>query len=366
MPELTVASAAEYDKILHRKMTPAIAAKYLREGRIVLRTFGDVLREVYPSPDILSRLTDFFADSSSSRASAQRKVRNWIEDKHPPQSRGDVFKIAFALGLDEASLNHLLGMCGDYGIQYRDGRELVFAWHLRHGMSYSEASEFYASLPPWQDAEPAKNVTSQITQQLQFLSLQAVTQEQLRAMYISNLSKFGKMHLRAYFYFDKFFNILINPSDGGPVREETYSAETVMDVYLSMHMPSGKNFGSYTLIQKLIKKNWPNATSLKNIRNRKEDVSRKLLLLLYVVTENEGMVEDKYDFFDDALTLEQRVEDHWYSINAMLNDCGMTPLDPRNAFDWLILYAVSTTDEDAPMSDRLAEVIKYMFDDEGA
>ena len=136
-----------------------------------------------------------------------------------------------------------------------------------------------------------------------------------------------------------------------------------MNVYLSMHMPSSRKRDNYSLVQKLVKKNWPNATSIKNIRSRKEDVSRKLLLLLYVVTENEGIVMDNYDYYDETLTLEQRVEDHWYTINAMLNDCGMVPLDPRNASDWLILYAVSTDDEDTPMSERLEQVIKFMFDD---
>ena len=51
-------------------------------------------------------------------------------------------------------------------------------------------------------------------------------------------------------------------------------------------MPAARSRSSYTLIQKLIKQNWPNATALKNIRNHQEDVPRKLLMLLYVVTEN--------------------------------------------------------------------------------
>lgn len=43
----------------------------------------------------------------------------------------------------------------------------------------------------------------------------------------------------------------------------------------------------YTAVQKLLKHNRPNTTALKNIGNRKEDVPRKLLLLLCIVTENE-------------------------------------------------------------------------------
>ena len=39
----------------------------------------------------------------------------------------------------------------------------------------------------------------------------------------------------------------------------------------------------------------------------------------------------------------------------------MPLLDPRNATDWLILYAVTAVDE--PMSERMEQVIELMFAD---
>ncbi len=59
-----------------------------------------------------------------------------------------------------------------------------------------------------------------------------------------------------------------------------------MQQYFSLHIPFGRSRQGYSVVQKLIKHNWPNATALKNIRQHREDVPRKLLLLLYVVTEN--------------------------------------------------------------------------------
>ena len=57
---------------------------------------------------------------------------------------------------------------------------------------------------------------------------------------------------------------------------------------------------------------------------------RKLLLLLYVVTENTGDTGDPYRELDESyITLEERLEDHWWTLNAMLSDCGMAPLDLR-------------------------------------
>ena len=133
-----------------------------------------------------------------------------------------------------------------------------------------------------------------------------------------------------------------------------------MEEYLSMQMPSGKDRSGYSVCQKLIKRNWPNTTALKNIRAGREDVPRKLLLLLYVITEN--VVDEEYSEFDeDYFDLADRLEDHWWVLNAILNDCGMATLDPRNATDWLVLYALTATDE--AMSERMEQVIEAMFEE---
>ena len=55
---LTKLSAVEYDHILYGQMTPAMAVRYLREGRIPLRSFAETLRGMYPAPDLAERLED--------------------------------------------------------------------------------------------------------------------------------------------------------------------------------------------------------------------------------------------------------------------------------------------------------------------
>ena len=113
------------------------------------------------------------------------------------------------------------------------------------------------------------------------------------------------------------------------------------------------------LIQKMLKADWPNATSLTNILNHKKDVSRKLLLLLYIVTE--GVLNDDYDELDEEyLTDEQRLDEHWWRINLILNECGMNELDPRNAYDWLFLYSLNTNDT-IGMNEKMEQVIQFLF-----
>lgn len=372
---LTHGSAIEYENILYGNMTPEMAAAYLREGRICVRSFSDTLSQMYPSGDLLQRLLDFYMElePGSRPASLKRKLKNWMTGRNHPLNREDFFRIAFVLGLSEAQLNYLLGMCTDYTIQYRHGREAVLAWFLRRGSCYQDAVCFLEQLPVC----PAETILtaaaamsgsadadiSRITHEIHDEFSMAHTLDELRACYLRNMNRFGSMHLRSYYYFDQYLSRLIRPASYVDEEEPDYSIERIMETYLSLHMPAGKKRNDYSLVQKLIKHNWPSVTYLKNIRSQAADVPRKLLLLLYVVTENIGYRDDYLEMDEDYISLEERVEDHWWTLGAMLADCGMAGLDLRNAFDWLILYAISS-DGEQPMKERLEGVINELFRDE--
>lgn len=363
--DLTTLSEREYNRISSQEMTPAMAAEYLWNGKIVLRTFHDTLRGFYPHPDLTARLTAAFqADAREENPdSIAKNVRNWVSGRSQPTSREDIFHIAFALSLSEQQTGYLLGLCTDYSIHYRDGREAVYAWFLRTGKTYVEARAFFESLPPAPrlDSLPAAD-SGHLTRDLQNEFFRVQMPDDLRTCYLRNLENFGALHLRAYTYFSKYLRQLTRPAsavDG--MQEPDYSMEAVMTQYLSLKMPSGKNRAGYSVVQKLIKRNWPNTTALKNIRLRKEDVPRKLLLLLYVITEN--VVDGEYHELDeDYFTPQERLDDHWYCLNAILSDCGMPLLDPRNATDWLVLYAI-TAGDDQPMSERMEQVIEALYAD---
>lgn len=361
--DLTKGSEKEFNLLSTGQMTPAMAAAYLREGRVLARDFWQTLEQLYARPDLLTRLTAALREyePEAEEASLARKVRNWAAGRNRPSKREEVFRVAFALGLGEPETSLLLGLCSDYGIHYRDGREVVYAWFLRNRRSYREAMAFYKSLPPVPRLEKAGGLPPHATYEMQNRFLRVQTEEDLRQCYCSNLKNMGVLHSRAYFYFDKYLKQLIRPSplwDSG--AEADYSVETVMEKYLSLHMPSGRDRRQYSIVQKLIKRDWPNATALKNIRLRQADVPRKLILLLYVITEN--VVDGFYHEMDeDYISTQERLEDHWWTLNAILADCGMPSLDLRNAMDWLVVYAVTARDE--PMSERLEQVIEEIFAD---
>lgn len=342
-------------------MSPAMAARYLQEG-VRLRSFDEVLRDIYPGSDLQARLVSAIleAEPGANQENVSRTVRNWVGGHTKPTKREDVFRIAFALGLSEGQANRLLGVCTDYGFHYRDGKDAVYAWFLRNGKSYNEARDFFDSLPamPRLDGLPERSC-SHLTRDLQNAFLQVHSLQELRECCIANLENFGSLHLRAYEYFRRYLDKLIHPVPAWTGLEEPdYSMEAIMELYFSMNMPLSRSRCGYSVVQRLIKTNWPNTTALKNIRNRKADVPRKLLLLLYVITEN--VIDGEYRETDeDYLSPRERLDDHWFAINAILSDCGMPPLDPRNATDWLVLYAVTATEES--MSERMEKVIEHMF-----
>ncbi len=339
-------------------MTPQAAAEFLRSGRLPERSFSDTLRELYPGEDLQERLTACFARGEDALGveSASRKVRNWLSGRHAPTDREDIFRAAFALGLTEGQAGILLGRCTDCGIHYRDGRDVIYAWFLRTGRSFEEAREFYASLPKPEKPAAAPNASgaSHITHELQACFQRVRNTRELRECYIAKLPLFGSLHLRAYAYFDKYMSVLTSPSGD----EQDYSLEAVTELYLGMNMPMGRDRSGYTAAQKLIKHGWPNATAIKMIKARERDVPRKLLLILYVVTEN--VLDTGYTESDEAyISPEERFEDHWWTLNAILSDCGMPTLDPRDPTDWLVLYSLRA-DSDS-MSERMSAVIKNLY-----
>ena len=64
---------------------------------------------------------------------------------------------------------------------------------------------------------------------------------------------------------------------------------------------------------------------------------------------------------EDYVSAEEFLEIHCKRMNKMLRDCGMSRIDPRNVFDYLILYCLRPEDE-IFMSDRMAVLMMEIFE----
>ena len=98
------------------------------------------------------------------------------------------------------------------------------------------------------------------------------------------------------------------------------------------------------------------------MKSRSEDVGRKTLLLMYLVTG--GVWDQEYDELDESyIQPEEFLVTHCHRMNRMLMQCGMRRIDPRSAFDYLLLYCLRP-EEDMCMSQRMSALSAELFREE--
>ena len=94
---------------------------------------------------------------------------------------------------------------------------------------------------------------------------------------------------------------------------------------------------------------------------REKDVWQDFLtnISYYLDDDIPSMGEIPDELKQEYLTPKERIEEQWWRLKLTMDDCGMNTLDSRNAFDWLILYAVSSAEDS--MSSRMESVMAALF-----
>lgn len=355
---MTVVSARQWDFIAKECQTSKEAVDFLKSG-MRLRTFSDMIGRLYPGEDLESRLTDSFftfgeADADVvQRDSIRRKVQNWLHNRNLPTDREDVFRIAFALELDEKQTDWLLAQIFDAGIHYRNEKEIIYAFSLRNHQSYEKAA---ACLKTFAERKSLSDTTGNVVTKLLKMEFEQLPPgEDIMNFMMKHSESFGKNHNTAYQYFIQMLDLLTGETSG----EEVYSVEYITKLYLRMNMPEDKKVSGYSDIQRMVKKYWPGVRNIKEMKNRKEDVTRKVLLLLYIVTG--GVWMESYDELDEAyVTSEEMLIEHCRRINKMLEDCGMRYMDTRNPFDYLVLFCLKSEPTEF-MSEKMQQMVEELF-----
>ena len=327
--------------------------------------FSDLLRKVYRGAQPLaSRLTERLTeyDDCEDRERTARKVRNWMHDRNLPKSREELFKICFALDLDEERTEQVLGITSESGIHYRNPRELIYAFCLRKGIDYSQAVIMVENL--WENTLSKKqadnqssesspshaNLTGSVRQRFHMVT----TEDELREFLKSSAHKFGRYHNTAYRKFRKMLDCLVQPEsvDGVLPEDQNYSIRKAVDQYLRMGIPYERKSAHYSEIQREIKHHWPSAKSIYEMCSQKIDIDRKTLLLLYIATEGESELSP-----DD----QRNTEEHQRRMDLMLAECGMPVLNILCPFDYLVIRAVSGENEDDFIGSRMERMVRKIF-----
>ncbi len=413
-------------RISNSDMTPEEIIDFLEQGA-TYRSFADILYDIYEEPNLAEKLLDGLVSIKEELGeevnlnSLKRNVVNWMRGNSVPQSREQLFRICFALELSEKDASKVLSRVAESGIHYRNPQELVYAFALRQGMSYGEAvrlnekmAEIYEPIIHKAEKIRAKQWAKKEEAYLErrreamkeyqwdrrqdrwsesyigflrededpvfptqhvvkhFSDIRSV--QDLQDFFLENSASLGNIHESAYEKFWKLLLILESPDDA--IASEggigNYSIEDVAELYLRMNVPMGRELKNYDYLQKTIKKSWPGPTELQKMKTRKMDVSRKTLLLLFLITEDFLYSEDlKYssqasrqgaDFiYSEEESSEEALELMIRKLNLFMESYGMNPLDPGAPFDCLILYALAGEFGDDFLSDSFAAALKSLF-----
>lgn len=337
------------------------------KGRVRFWRFSELLRslcqgEEHLAQRLVRKLTQY--DGNENRERVARKVRNWMHDRNLPKNREEIFRICFALELDEKGAEALLGITAESGIHYRNPRELVYTYCLRTKRDYPEAVSLMQKLhmevthdkaEPLSRKCPEDELFTEITGYIRSRFKNIRSEDELKEFLKIHKRKFGQQHRTAYRKFRKMLNYLLHPASEEDLLpdEQDYSIRRVVDQYLRMGVPYGKKLGKYTPIQREIKHHWPSAKTIYEMCSGKLDVDRKTLLLLYLATEGE---------VDLGIAEMRNLSEHQRRMDLMLAECGMPALSIHCPFDYLILLALENGGEDDFIGYRMERMIRKLFD----
>ena len=361
------------------------ASSLLREYEH-FRTLWEKLCRYTDSPETLRFiLTDGLAANhpDMARSSIDRNVRNWMNDRTAQTiARRTAIEICFILGLDLDTADELLASLTEERFRWRDPHECALAFALARSMSYPEACELEKRAAQAAAAGGEAKSQSARTQDVRNALLLCETAEDMLAYVAANAERFGKHRNTAFALFDRMLSLLEQPGGDALAQnvpnERKMTIREVLRVYLHRDLvPASKKKKAADGEQALtkaqqavitqIRASWPDESTLSRNRSHTEDVSRKALILLFLATDGGGSGEDDdlsneddWEPEPEELSRERLFEDSLMRLNLMLISCGYRTIDPRNAFDWMVLYALNV-DAAYETDERLNDLLRHLF-----
>lgn len=383
LQEMTQLSKSIYDKAVSEELTIQEAIAFL-EQQEKIRTLKEKLERFYKGKNLRRTLTEGLLHNhpNMSKDSIDRRVRGWLNDGSRSVRKSDAIEICFILKLSIEEADQLVAFISEEGLHWRNPDEIVFIFALKQGMDYLEALELNSQMSLLLTQVKEKKVLSKdsftpiIRTEISALN----TKEELADYLQHAAGRLGRCHNNAYRLFMEMLDALEHPQFYESLeRAELFEEEhlTIREIlkeyfyennvlYAKEIVRESKKENSrlkdeekrvFSAIQKNVSASWPDETTLSKMKSRKVDVTRKVLILLFLATD-QGMDAD--EDIEEELTEEEIFEDLYGRLNDMLILCGFQTLDPRNPFDWLILYCICVQDI-FDVDVRMRKIFKEMF-----
>ena len=358
MANLTEISKSYYKKALG-KLTEAETMDMLN-GEFALRPLSQKIKLFAGCDDedaIKKRLETALNQMGVATTDSVRKnVSNWMKPSTIGISKRSALQIAFALGLNSKEADTFLATACGEAIHWRDPEEIIAAYALDDGMSYAQMlklkEDILPQLSPVDEQEAPEG--NRFTEIVKNMVRRADSVETLKEVLIDQQENLGKLHNTAYRDFMKKIDQLSQPDEvalsmGQSEAQASYSMRDILEHYLfdreiavfRAAMGEKKETKEQERIRQSILSDWPNETTFSRMKNRKTDVTRKVMILLDLATcpvysddemnqkiwEAKGISMDRQRFFNL----------HYRTMDRHLIGWGFAPLDVRAPFDWIIL-----------------------------
>ena len=361
MEQMTQVSRLMMDRA-KEPMSISDAVSMLEEGA-KFRSFSDKLNAFAYGRDIRKVLTNGLVENHPEAKfdAIDKKVRNWLNGRTQSVSKQDAIELSFVMQLSLEDAEKFISMVTEEGIHWRDANEIVYGYALMNGKTYQEAQAILASVPE-EIFSDASDSFEEKTALVKDKAMRISNDAELIDFLTASRDSLGKFHNTAYQVFSDYMGMLESAGiEDGLADEKDMSVREILESYLyrkSVPVTGKKNM--LTEAQKAIRADWPDETTLSRMKLRQADVTRKVLILLFLAT-NGADAEEDYDFDDDEeLTRDEIFLDSVIRMNRMLSECGYMKLDPRNRFDWMTLYAMCAEDI-FDVDERFGDFLSNLF-----
>ena len=354
------------------------AAQVLRETG-TFRTLGDTLRDYSRRDNPKTFLVDGLmrVHPSASRDSMDKKVRNWLNGRTQSLSKEDAFTLAQIMGLNVTQADTFLKLTTGEGIHWRNPEDIIWGYAIRRRLSYDNTAKllvrYYERIAQSiYGADTGDSYTMDVRSSMQ--NAMADSEERFLNQLVQEYKDghLGIAHNTAYRLFMQYMNLLSLAGQEDLDEESPEGKMTSRDIlesYMYRQLApvakrgEPKDKSAFSAVQRSIRANWPDEVTISKMKSRELEVTRKVLILLFLATDGSESEFEELDEDEDILTRDEIFMNVYTRLNRMLQSCGFQRLDPRSPFDWVVLYCIYV-DDLWDVDSRLKDMLQLLFQGE--
>lgn len=369
---MTVLSGEMYKKATESNLTIGQATQLLI-NHADFRSLSDKLNHFAQGRDLRKILTEGLIENhpEKKRETIDRNIRNWLGNHNDSIKKDLAIELCFILGLNFEQSDEFLALISQELFHWRHPDEIPYIFALKNGLTYKQATSLHRKLKIKLDETHIRSTDEPTFTDIIKDDIQNIqTEEDLMNYVVSQKANLGKMHNTAYSSFCEMLDVLESPAtdlqskDNYFPKDEKYSVGRIVAEYMhrgdipEIFFTRQKDF--YSALQRDIALNWPSEYTISRMINRHIDVTRKVLMLLFLATYDGA--DDDYDYNPDASqsNADENFNEFYKRMNALLVKCGFSKIDLRSAFDWMIVFCMCTEDI-YKVDDRLSKFLKIIF-----